>query len=132
MYTKEYNEIMNISRSLNEYNDCSVIALSIVTEIDYKTIRDFMFSSQLRNHKSPTSINNIGKTLDFFDYNYIIVRTYPKYKTVYSAEKNLDKNNSYLIFTKDHVLAMKNGKVHDWTSGRLFRTVLIYQIFPKE
>ena len=49
-------------------------------------------------------------------------------QTCRTLEKNLPKKGRYLITVRGHVLAAVDGKVHDWSSGRLHRINKVYKI----
>jgi len=51
-----------------------------------------------------------------------------KGKTIKSIKPHLPKRGAYLIETSDHILCVRAGEVHDWTSDRRHRIVKVHHI----
>ena len=55
-----------------------------------------------------------------------------KGKTIKAIKPHLPKRGAYLIETSTHVLCVRAGEVHDWTSDRRHRIVKVHHITRAE
>ena len=112
------------SRVMKETNDCAVRAVSIATGRPYRTVhKHFCANGRKRRKATPfhvtlNTLNDLGFTLRYFK---------TKAKTVRSLEKD-PPPGVYLIRVRNHMLCLRDGKVHDWTSGRLHRIIFMYKV----
>lgn len=103
-------------RITGEKNDCTVMALAIVTGIKYIHSHYYLWLKGRELTKGFDLKFNPSKKLIYINYSphkYSIIKKYNN-KKVKTFIKNINDNeNSYLIITKNHCLALKKGKIYD-------------------
>jgi hypothetical protein len=121
---KEYTEVRNAIK--NDSKCCGPIALAVVTGIKPSTAQSKLAKlGRKRHHGTYTyqlleAVKQCGFTVKY------LKRLSSECKTVRSLEKRGLGSRTLLVFTSSHVLAVKNGKVCDWTANRLHRITGIY------
>lgn len=116
-----YEDLQSASKSMHETNDCGVKALAVVAGLSYEEAH----AKLARNGRTPrkgTPDVITRKVLSALGY-----KTEPvivKAKTVRTLGRELKyRQGAYLVWTSNnrHILAIRDGKVCDWTKGRLHR-----------
>ena len=116
-----------VRKTLDERNDCSVIALAITTGESYGACWNALKDAG-RPHQAGALITEMHAAAEALGYLLVDVTTsYPEVKSTRTATK-LPKNRSFLFVSTDHVSPVKGGKVADWAGGRRFRTEKIFQV----
>lgn len=126
---------------LKETNDCTVIALSVVTGMDYMSAHKAMEDVGRQPGKGAwgidKAISNAGFKRIRVDVQSIIAKLPKPHRDVL---KNLtthhprrfpgciDENKVYLAHTARHVLGIKGGVVQDWTINSSKRIYALYEI----
>lgn len=113
-----YDDMMIASSLAEERYDCTVIALAIAGGIDYAQARKMMREKGRINRK-PVSGSRVVENLELLGFKVTFNRSLPA-KTVRAVER-LGIKKALLLGTRGHILALKDGIAHDWTSGRLHR-----------
>lgn len=123
-----------------EDNDCSVVALAEIANISYELARDFMKKAGRKKGRG-VRIPQIFAAIKMAgcDYDSSPVRGAEiakflgrKKLTVSMIEKyGMFRDGVYLAFVANHVLAIKNGEVRDWSKGRGFHIKTVYKIKSK-
>lgn len=117
------------SRLLGETNDCTVITTSIVTDTLYEVAHATLKANGRKNrhgaprHITHKSIKDLGYSLKRVTDLFV-----NKAKTVRTFERIAPKHCTFIIHVKGHVLAYKDGRVHDWTKGRCHRITDIFKV----
>jgi hypothetical protein len=119
-------KIQKDSNSLDEKNDCAVKAVAIVANHPYKYTHR-LFAAAGRKSKRATSFYITQKVLKSLGC-HIKRTTRFNARTVRTLERQLPTKGRFLIRTKDHILAVIDGKIIDWTKGRLHRVCYIYEV----
>ena len=125
------SEIEPERQTLNETNDCSVVAVSVALGLSYSESRELLCSHGRRHRGGATSeqiikaVRSTGATCELVLH--FLEPWLVKCKTPISIEKNIPDGN-YLVFTSKHVFAVNDGTVMDWTRGRKHRVKLVYRI----
>ena len=130
----------------NETNDCAVKAIAIATNTDYATVLAMMNKAGRRRGKG-TPWWVIWETLDHlgFQANKVYVRSefidhYPKGHQILKSvtthhpdrfNKVWANGKTYLMCTRNHILAVVNGVNHDWTRGSARPAWAVYEVSPK-
>ncbi len=120
----------SVRESLNERNDCAVIALSIVMRSTYKTSHA-MCASIGRRPRTGTNTRQTFAAIRQAGFKVEPVkRMVQKNGSKYTPKTIGDKlkKGYYLCFCNDHVFAVVNGDVEDWTNGRQPRIKEAYKI----
>ena len=134
-----------------ERNDCTVKALAIATGKTYEQAHGAL-ALRGRNFRKGTTMSamflaasDLGFTKKeiycrhFSERDHLFApdkerakkmrRTrWAKGKTIKSIKPYLPKRGAFLIQTSTHVLCVRAGEVHDWTSDRRHRIVKVHQI----
>ena len=125
-----YEEMQKESELHGETNDCAIKAIALAAGISYADA-----AAELkrwgRKHRRGASLNSIHQ---------IMAQTYKcklvkitelavQYgRTIKTLGKVLPSDRIFMIFTAKHVLCYKNGKIEDWTEGRLHRIEDVYEV----
>lgn len=120
-----YERLAKASKKHGEKNDCTVKAVAVLANLPYNYAHAALAKVGRKRGKGPTW-GNFFKVLR--NLNLWYERVEIEGKTVRTLEKNLPKKGRYLITVRGHVLAAVDGKVHDWSSGRLHRINKVYKI----
>jgi len=142
--TKRYNEICE-QADPNECADCTIKAIAMVTGTSYAKTKQVLES----HGKKPRcgcleSIQRKAlKTLGFKARRVNPQTFIDQYPEVHKRQlKNVtthqpdrfpyvfQNGKTYLVYVPKHVLAMIDGKVHDWTRGRRKKVTTILEILP--
>lgn len=141
--SEEYIAMRSAANELNEDNDCSVKALALVCEITYQEAHALL-AAEGRKSRNGTpfaytraALESIGFKAILINKNDIICQ-YPgihstalKGITSYHPARFPDvwKNGKkYLMATRGHILAVIDGKTHDWSAGRALCCTVLYEI----
>lgn len=117
-----------ISSRHNDSNFCTVIGLALLAEISFDEAHLFM--------EKAGRINNRGADVDEIMHGFKIagldveLKNLEKRFTVRKAPMVLPKGK-YLLITCNHVVAMNNGIVQDFSKGSLRRVTQIIHVKPK-
>ena len=139
------------SNKWNERNDCTVKALAIATGKTYEQAHGAL-ALRGRNFRKGTTMSTVWKAardLGFTEKEVFCrhfserVHHFPEHKdraakyrrsrwakgkTIKSIKPYLPKRGAYLIETSSHILCVRAGEVHDWTSERRHRIVKVHHI----
>lgn len=135
MIKSKHSEVFQLlcksSDTRGERNDCSVKALAVVADLTYDAAHEIMARVGRKPRKGAyrgqtfSALKELNKTFD----DVTDRATFVGIKTI-KALKHLNLKGSYLISVSGHILAMKDGIVHDWTSERQHRILKIYRVNP--
>ena len=128
----EYNKVRRSSyrAKLNEVDDCSVVALALACEVSYEEAHSWLIE-QGRELCGSTSIHSVltaarenGFRVDRFSN---VLQPNGSRYTQRPIGKFL-KTGKHLCSTRDHIFAVIDGVVEDWTHGKFERIQLIYDV----
>lgn len=119
-------KIQKDSDGLNEKNDCAVKAVAIVANHPYKCTHR-LFEAGGRKHKKATAFYITKKVLKSLGCHVKRTRQFDA-RTIRTIKKQLPSKGRFLIRTRDHILAAVDGKIIDWTQGRLHRVREVYEV----
>jgi len=145
--TGEFNQLVAASNAIGEKNDCSVKAVALACGVEYEVAHRVLAShGRRKGHGAYTT--DILKAVDDLGFkpqrifNQDFIDQYPKghrdvlrsVTTHHPARFNdvWADGNTYMMFTRSHVLTVINGVNHDWTNGRAMRVISVYKITKKE
>ena len=133
-----YDALSQASRSMQEWNDCAVIATAIATgyEEDYEGVR-YAFELCGRRPRSGTPFHITKKVVGLLDCTIEEVTHHFSSRTIRTLEREMrHRKGRYLVRTGGrtvgHLVAIKDGKVMDWSKGRCKRIKEIYRVKDKE
>lgn len=146
-YYQTYTNLRKSGNSVDETNDCSVIAVAAVCNKSYMAAHKAL-SDQGRKHRKGATLRQILDTVDNFgffaqrvDSRYFLdqcgtgsrgrVRKNVTTKHPKRFPKVWKDGHTYLMSVRGHVLAIVNGEVVDWTATKSFRAQGIWRIIKK-
>lgn len=121
-------------------NDCTVMAMSVVTGISYSVMEKKMSKMRLRTgrvhgHSYLNLLSELGFNTIIYDPQIIIDRFPGKHKnkkwlTSHSPDRfpKAWPPGVFLMNTRGHVLAIVDGVVHDWSRGRSLKCLTLTKI----
>lgn len=120
------------SQGFGEKNDCTVKCLAIATGLLYNDAHRELEKAGRRRGRC-FSIQKTIETICQFGYKVSDVTNYAhvsQIKTVRTLERNLPQKGTFIITVSKgrHILAAKDGRVHDWTVGRCHRIERIWKV----
>ena len=130
-HSQLYQKMLQASDKAEETSDCAVIALAIVTDLTYGAVHKLLEQTG-RKARSITHRGHINNALDFLDiktrdvtkqYHTLGAKTIRTLGRVMAGREGI-----YLAYTHDHILAVKDGVLHDWLAGRTHRIVTILKL----
>lgn len=142
-FSKTYDDVRAVSRLNNEHNDCAVVAVSIAADVSYeKALAVLTIHGRKPRRGTPVWVTE--RAMEELGFN--LIRIDPKdfikrnYRGAFARLKNVtthhprrhpvawDANKRYMLRTRSHILAVKGGKVRDWTINRALRVETIYEV----
>jgi len=140
--SRDYVRMREIATSeFKETNDCGVIAAAIAFNVSYEESykayekagrkpRCGVHYYQIEGAAEYLS-NKTGKTFKVLDYERtakITKRAKVNKLTFNNVIRGLNKQKSYMIIGIDHMAALKNGRMRDWSEGTRKYVETIYEI----
>ncbi|MCA9072528.1 MAG: hypothetical protein KDA84_26570 [Planctomycetaceae bacterium] len=120
-----FDELNTEAESLNEHNDCAVKAVAVAAGVSYQLAHDTLKANGRKDRKRTKPYMTF---VALSDLGFTCHQIQVKAKTVRTIEKELNPNLVYLIKTRGHVLAYRDGRIQDWTQGRLHRIKAVYLV----
>lgn len=148
--SEEYHQVNKVGRTeFTEKSDCAVIAFSLVTGMSYADSHALLKKSGRKDRKG-TFMDTTCQALKEagFVYRYWgsakkvqMVNSYPgihgkvlKGITTHHPARFPDqwgpelKGKTFLFKTRNHILAVIDGKAHDWSSDRALRVIDVIEV----
>ena len=149
-----YRRMQRRSEKWRETNDCTVKALAIATGKTYEQAHGAL-ALRGRNFRKGTTLSTMFLALSDLGFTHEEIyrrafadseHLYPpdkerakkmrrtrwaKGRTMKSIQPHLPKRGVFLISTSSHVLCVRAGQVHDWTSNRKHRITHVHHIRKK-
>lgn len=124
MSIQQYSELRNVSKEHRERNDCTVIALALLTGTEYKEAHQAMKLAGRKNRcaaKHGTVRKVLGKQRKII--------TWPvDAKTAITLPRELPSEGMFLVQMTGHVAAFINGELCDWTEGKRKKVKAVYRV----
>lgn len=121
-----YTTTKEASARMNESRDCAVKAVAIATGTEYEVVHAMLKAAGRRNRHG-TYRAQTDKVIGQLGFTQIDVTHQVRGKTVRTVEGELTGGN-YMVFVAQHVLAVTDGVVQDWTAGRQHRIKNVLKI----
>jgi len=158
--SKLYQKIDRRSKKWRESNDCTVKALAIAAGVTYEQAHGAL-ALRGRNFRKGApmftfwdALGDLGFTGKEIYHHYIIKKSenpyyqnceqtqekakkmrrtrWAKERTMKSIEPHLPKRGVYIVQTSSHVLCVRAGQIHDWTTKRRHRITHVHHITRAE
>lgn len=119
-----YEVAQSVSRSMNERNDCAVVALTIVSDKPYAEVHTVL-KSKGRRKRCGTQWPVIGAACYELELRLTEVTHQFSGKTIRALVPQLPKSGRFLVRISKHVLGVVNGIAQDWSNetGGMVRQV---------
>lgn len=155
-----YRRMEKRSRKWRESNDCTVKALAIATGKTYEqahgalalrgrnfrkgacmftfweALKDLGFTQkEIYRHsliRISENLNHYLKDDEQKKVNKMKRSRWAKGRTMKSIEPHLPKRGVYVIQTSTHILCVRAGQIHDWTTNRQHRITHVHHITRAE
>jgi hypothetical protein len=117
-----------LTRNPNDRGFCGPVAISVVTGLPVHDVLDYV--EHMRERSGGMLFWHIKETIEGFtgaDMD-MVSSQYPKVRTMVTAARHLPTKGTFLLVTKDHVAAFKNGQLVDWTHGRRLHIIGIFKV----
>lgn len=123
----QYQVACNDSKSVGEGNDCTVIALSICTEISYDAAHELL---RKRGRVKGCGVRKTQWEPAFAEAGFRLAIENITAKTMKTVLEQLEKDKVYLVQSTRHVAAVVNGEILDWSKGKRKSIKAVYQVLP--
>ena len=143
--SKLFKKMEKASDKWGESNDCSVKAVALCAAVNYETahgkcaLRGRSYRKGLKLHPIRMAINDLGFVTKKVDDNHKMSsvgwrKKYGSSMTIGAMQRAgiIPKRGVYLVSTTSHVLCVRAGQIHDWTSGRRHRILGVYHVRRKK
>jgi hypothetical protein len=143
--TDRFMELAKASAKAKEKNDCTVIAVAVVTGSSYeKALKAMTDAGRAPKHGASMmdvvdALCRLGFRWEQVEEQYFI-SDYPKpharilqHVTTHHADRfpaSWADGNTYIVETRKHVAAVVNGVPHDHTRNNKKHAVAVYRVFP--
>ena len=147
VWTETFSDLQEYSRAFKEHNDCAVKAVAVCCGVDYAVAHKALKDAGRKDREgTPFMVIRVAvEALGFkarqwtFQDRQAFIGLYPgrakllqsitthhpvRYKKVWEEEIE----HPTMIFTKGHVAAYRDGKVHDWSRGRSLQAWTLWSI----
>lgn len=129
-FEEEFKRMQDAAYKLNETRDCAVKATAFACEISYEETHAALKAVGRKhrkgtpNHLTRKVIKKHGLKTEKYEHRAKTVRTL--------ARELRFVRGTFLVWTHGHILCIKNGKVMDWTKGRLHRVLFVERVVRSE
>ena len=125
--TEDFTTILADAKRTGDNRCCAPIAVALVAGVKFRTAQSWLAKLGRRKGRgTPRSITHRALRDHGFTLRRL-ERLEKRCRTVRTLEREIGKR-TLLVHTSRHVLAVVDGKVHDWTRGRLHRIQEIYLV----
>ena len=107
-----YLSCLPVMKKYNETNDCTVKAVSIVTNQPYMKAHALLKAHGRKNRNGTWNSQKVVREMGFN-----VVRIQCEAKTIATLSKHLDPKRRYMVSVSGHILAYVKGVIEDWTEG---------------
>jgi hypothetical protein len=132
------------SKAHKEKNDCAVKAIAIVANASYEEAHEALAKQGRRNGRGSTIVQIMAalKSLGVHVNGYInhvyhggknmgrcpIRDVTFRLRSVYGMDRKQIAERRFLVLTRNHILAVKDGEVQDWTEGRRHQARFAWEV----
>jgi hypothetical protein len=122
------------SNAMNETRDCAVMAMAVVGDLSYRDAHRLLEMLGRKRRRSCYHYQTL-EALKFLDLETEdqtkLWRDTLGGRTVRTLARVMKgRKGKWLVRTSQHILAVEDGEVHDWTAGRLHRILKVVKVTP--
>ena len=124
-----YKDMYLLSKEYGERMDCAVRAVAVATGVHYIDVQALMTSyGRTPGRRTPRAATNNTLAHLGFDKKFVPFRG----KTVCTLEREFKRRKgTFLVSTRGHILAIKDGVVQDWAKGRKHRVLSVCEVIQR-
>lgn len=129
-----YEKAQRISKEMGEWSDCTVKAIAIACDKPYRMVHA-MLKEEGRKDRRGCFQPEQFRTINRLGYKLTRVEGEAPFRfggTVTTLPKRLPSKGNYIAYVRGHIIAVKDGKIEDWTEGRRHRILEVYKVERKE
>lgn len=130
-YSTEYQKMAQASDVMQETKDCAVISIAIVAGLTYVAAHN-LFEQEGRKPRATTLSHQVDQVLKRLNIDTEDVTKQWRAqgaKTIRTLGRvAANHKGTYLAFTRDHIMAIKDGAIHDWLTGHLHRITQVVKL----
>ena len=121
-------------KSLDETNDCTVISLAVAAKLPYEIAHELLKERGRKHrrgswpHHVTDAIKSVRGKVTKLDIEVLRKKNNNHGLTPNNIVKVLSKYRNYIAYTHNHALAIRKGKVEDWSTGRRLRITSVYEV----
>ena len=125
-----YTSMRDAAQAMNESKDCAVVAVAFACRVPYQVAHLALKANGRRSrdgtmfHITSAAVQDLGFKVEALEN--IRQKNGCRYTPKTIGEKL--KRGYYLCRVANHIFAVVNGKVMDWTEGRSHRINFIYRV----
>ena len=131
------------SKSFDEKNDCAVKAVAVVANASYEEAYEALRKAGRKPRRATplpvifAALKSLGCHATYqnnFQHNGVpmgrcpISRVKSRLMQAFGANGKQFRNGRYLVLTRNHILAVKDGEVQDWTDGRRHQARFAWEV----
>lgn len=124
-----YEDLLPVSKAMNERNDCAVIAIAVVTGNPYTLVHE-RFLKVGRRSRCHSTDGHIEQVLETFKLTLIDVTKFYEPSSLRTIVPQLPEQGNFLVTTRKHVSAVRKGLIQDWAEQRKLYVKGIFQVVP--
>lgn len=127
---QQFKDMQAAAYKMKETRDCAVKAVAFSCDISYEEAHAALKAAGRKNNKgTPNHLTRkVLKQQGFKTEKYE-----HRAKTVRTLARELRfVRGTFLVWTRGHILCIKDGKVMDWTKGRLHRITSVERVVRNE
>jgi hypothetical protein len=131
-FTEKYQTLLRDSNVMDEWYDCAVMAIAVLGDLSYLDSHR-LFETLGRGHRKTVSHHQTLQALASLDLDTedqtALWRDLMGGRTVRTLARVMKgQKGKWMVRTAQHVFAMEDGEVHDWTAGRLHRILKVSKV----
>ena len=115
------------SAQAGERNDCTVMALAVTTGLEYDRVHAAL-AAEGRKPRRGTSIFNMQRAAESLGFEMKQTSEFSARTVRTAARDRRLQSGRFILNTSGHVAGLVDGKVHDWTDGRLHRIRSVFTV----
>ena len=138
MKTNRYKELKAYAEAMGDKNYCSVVAVAVILDLDYKKAYRLCAKYGRKHGKGMCTydilalVRDNGANAQSVDRAKVLATVdRPNYrvKTLTTNNFKMSKyynKGRYLVFVNGHVAAVRNGVTHDWSANKAKKIQLLF------
>lgn len=129
----DFSSLQEASKAHGEKADCAVKAVAVAAGVEYGVAHNLL-KKHGRKDRSGTYFDETTRPamgelgFELVDITYSVVSRGAKTVRTFGR---MGLAGTFMVRTRRHILAAKDGKVIDWTDGRMHRILAVYRVVKR-